>query len=114
MKVATKKFSGCSDSSGASLFLFLLFLIVASSNNCCWLSCSWSVDGFGLSVTHFFHRRTPQRTLRMTHQNLLESDADAYNAIFSSSVELSGSYVRNGALMGRLDKLGIEMGILGT
>jgi hypothetical protein len=105
MKVATKKFPGCSERSGASLFLFRLFLIVvASSDNCRWLSGSWSVDGFGLSATHFFHRRTPQNTIKMTNQNLFESDSDAYNAIFSSSVELSGSFVRNGALMGRLEK----------
>lgn len=37
----------------------------------------------------------------MVSQNVLEQDADAYNAVFSSSVDLGGSYVRNNVLTGK-------------
>jgi hypothetical protein len=105
MKIPTK-FSGRSEGRGTSLFLFRLLLIVCSCY-CCRLNCSLSVDGFGgFRHTQSFHRRVPESaesafSIKMTNPNILEGDADAYNAIFSSSIELSSSYVRNGALMGK-------------
>lgn len=101
-----KKFSGRGEGRGASLFLFRLLLIVCSCY-CRRLNGSLSVDGFGgFRLTQIFQRREPKSpasasSIKMTNPNLLEGDADAYNAIFSSSVELSSSYVRNGALTGK-------------